>query len=42
MGMWRFFDGLPSGMTPGIRLKLIGLELKSSSATPIKHDRIAL
>jgi len=22
MGMWRFFDGLPSSMTPGIRLKL--------------------
>jgi len=37
MGMGRFFAGMPSGMTPGIRLKL-----KSSSATPIKHDRIAL
>jgi len=42
MGMGRFFAGMPSGMTPGIRLKLIRLKLKSLSATPIKHDRIAL
>ena len=42
MGMRRFFEGMTSGMTLGIRLKLIRLELKSSRATPIKHDRIAL